>query len=350
MGFLFCPLAPPSSTDIDECSENVALCDHGVCINREGGFRCECDSGYSFDSSLSICSNDEMPPITTPFTCPGGYSLNSDGTGCIKTGPGPGGDCPDGQSIQINDDGSRICIRSTSPCPSGYSLSADGQGCVPPIFTDCRVGYIPQNDGCVKLRLGECPPGFMILNDGVSCRDVNNRVVCPVGYRLSRNGRMCTQSRIGDCDPGQAKNEFGQCSSVNRGHCPEGYVLASDSITCFHSVTGVIFCPSGYEVGRNRDSCVPDNSQGCPSGYYPTQAGNCIPYPPGFCPDEFNLQPDGLTCLAISGRVFCPQGFVRNEDATACVQLTPPGPITEEDESGESDISVILYETSASCL
>ncbi|PIK56741.1 putative fibrillin-2 isoform X3, partial [Apostichopus japonicus] len=317
--------------DIDECSENVALCDHGVCINREGGFRCECDSGYSFDSSLSICSNDEMPPITTPFTCPGGYSLNSDGTGCIKTGPGPGGDCPDGQSIQINDDGSRICIRSTSPCPSGYSLSADGQGCVPPIFTDCRVGYIPQNDGCVKLRLGECPPGFMILNDGVSCRDVNNRVVCPVGYRLSRNGRMCTQSRIGDCDPGQAKNEFGQCSSVNRGHCPEGYVLASDSITCFHSVTGVIFCPSGYEIGRNRDSCVPDNSQGCPSGYYPTQAGNCIPYQPGFCPDEFNLQPDRFTCLTISGRVFCPQGFVRNEDGTACVQLTPPTSISEEE-------------------
>lgn len=32
--------------DIDECSENVNLCENGQCLNAPGGYRCECDMGF----------------------------------------------------------------------------------------------------------------------------------------------------------------------------------------------------------------------------------------------------------------------------------------------------------------
>ena len=33
--------------DIDECSLNADLCDHGRCINYPGGYRCHCDMGFT---------------------------------------------------------------------------------------------------------------------------------------------------------------------------------------------------------------------------------------------------------------------------------------------------------------
>ena len=32
--------------DIDECSEDPTLCQHGECNNFPGGFRCDCKMGY----------------------------------------------------------------------------------------------------------------------------------------------------------------------------------------------------------------------------------------------------------------------------------------------------------------
>ena len=45
------------STDIDECASQKDDCDPlaEVCINTVGGYRCECQTGYSFDSHLKKC-------------------------------------------------------------------------------------------------------------------------------------------------------------------------------------------------------------------------------------------------------------------------------------------------------
>ena len=33
--------------DIDECSTNLHSCQHGSCVNKYGGYDCDCDAGYS---------------------------------------------------------------------------------------------------------------------------------------------------------------------------------------------------------------------------------------------------------------------------------------------------------------
>ena len=41
--------------DIDECSINVDLCAHGRCINYPGGYRCECDMGFTGTDKERTC-------------------------------------------------------------------------------------------------------------------------------------------------------------------------------------------------------------------------------------------------------------------------------------------------------
>jgi len=41
--------------DIDECSINVQLCAHGQCVNYPGGYRCECDMGFTGADKERTC-------------------------------------------------------------------------------------------------------------------------------------------------------------------------------------------------------------------------------------------------------------------------------------------------------
>ena len=40
--------------DIDECANNVSLCNH-YCNNTEGSFICSCDEGYSLSENNFTC-------------------------------------------------------------------------------------------------------------------------------------------------------------------------------------------------------------------------------------------------------------------------------------------------------
>jgi len=42
-------------TDIDECSINAELCAHGQCINYPGGYRCDCDMGFTGADKERAC-------------------------------------------------------------------------------------------------------------------------------------------------------------------------------------------------------------------------------------------------------------------------------------------------------
>lgn len=42
-------------SDIDECLSGVAGCSQG-CVNREGGFNCECEFGYTLNDDRKTCA------------------------------------------------------------------------------------------------------------------------------------------------------------------------------------------------------------------------------------------------------------------------------------------------------
>lgn len=43
------------SADIDECAENINLCENGQCLNVPGAYRCECEMGFTPASDSRSC-------------------------------------------------------------------------------------------------------------------------------------------------------------------------------------------------------------------------------------------------------------------------------------------------------
>lgn len=43
------------SADIDECKGPERACEGHACINTVGSYRCECETGYNFNSITRLC-------------------------------------------------------------------------------------------------------------------------------------------------------------------------------------------------------------------------------------------------------------------------------------------------------
>ena len=49
-------LAVHSISDMDECADNVNLCENGHCLNAlPGGYRCECEMGFTPTEDSKAC-------------------------------------------------------------------------------------------------------------------------------------------------------------------------------------------------------------------------------------------------------------------------------------------------------
>lgn len=44
-----------SFSDMDECADNVNLCENGQCLNAPGGYRCECEMGFTPTEDSKAC-------------------------------------------------------------------------------------------------------------------------------------------------------------------------------------------------------------------------------------------------------------------------------------------------------
>ena len=51
--------SPSPIADIDECALGISGCEQ-VCHNYDGGYSCECYSGYVLDSDQHNCSGTNM--------------------------------------------------------------------------------------------------------------------------------------------------------------------------------------------------------------------------------------------------------------------------------------------------
>lgn len=46
--------------DVDECAENVNLCENGQCLNVPGLYRCECEMGFTPTSDSKLCQGKPL--------------------------------------------------------------------------------------------------------------------------------------------------------------------------------------------------------------------------------------------------------------------------------------------------
>lgn len=56
---------------MDECADNVNLCENGQCLNAPGGYRCECEMGFTPTEDSRACQGAALalPRFPSALCC-----------------------------------------------------------------------------------------------------------------------------------------------------------------------------------------------------------------------------------------------------------------------------------------
>ncbi|CAI2354216.1 unnamed protein product [Caenorhabditis sp. 36 PRJEB53466] len=265
IGTKFLCLCPPHFTgetceaDVDECSiynGTIAGCqNNGTCVNKRGGFECNCPSGYHgplCQFHMSACSK------TFELCGPHGH--------CIETVQDPTAEASSGSSYK--------CI-----CDWGFKVSSDKNNPVCEDVDECDSNPCHPGVECINM-----PGSFMCSG-------------CPVGYRSQ--GNSCVD--IDECDEDLPCSAHSRCHNTIGAYycdpCEAGYT--GDGRTCTvvdickenrcHPLAtckphpGFFFgeynciCPDGYAgQGMGPDGCVKSLSSVC-NDHKCVNGGSCQP-------------------------------------------------------------------------
>ncbi|XP_075987081.1 uncharacterized protein LOC142983835 isoform X2 [Anticarsia gemmatalis] len=282
--------------DINECTNGQANCAVvEVCVNTEGGYKCECPPNWRLDDVRHRCV-----PNNKYGQFPPGYAnepTSSTVPPQVNIPASPGTKYVDPQITQIENSGSIF------KCPQGYSLAADNT-CVD--VNECLTGEAKCGpiQICTNLPGGyscNCPTGHRLIGDHM-CEDVdecaaagnlpicsqnadcvntigsyqckchNGFVSAPVNDKVCVDVDECTAARPGSLCQHRCNNVWGgyRCS------CHRGYRLNRDNSTCSDIDECVEFkskvpcigrcinepgsyrcaCPKGYKLSEDKRSCI----------------------------------------------------------------------------------------------
>ncbi|KAJ8252437.1 hypothetical protein COCON_G00217490 [Conger conger] len=287
--------------DIDECRDTPSVCQHGVCINMIGSFRCECPMGFVYNDRLLVCEDiDECQ--NGPVCQQNAVCVNLPGSHRCECKPGyrftPSGQCLDrnecveipnvcnpGQCVDTL--GSYRCV-----CPNGYKATADSSMCIDADECDRQ----PCGNGTCKNTVGSyrclCYPGFQLSHNSDCvdhdecaslrglCRngDCINTVgsffcFCRDGFELTPDGRTCVDINEclvnpGTCGPGTCQNLDGSYRCI----CPAGYYLVDET------------CEDVDECSQTPDLCTFGTCTNTEGSF------KCV------CPPGFKLSSSGRRC------------------------------------------------------
>ncbi|XP_061698467.1 fibulin-2 [Syngnathoides biaculeatus] len=212
-----------SCIDVDECQSGAHQCGEGqLCHNVAGSYRCECQTGYQYDSFRRTCvdvnecwhypsrlcaQTCENTPGSYQCTCTTGFRLSGDGNNCED----------------VNE-----CL--SSPCSQECANVYGSYQCY------CRQGYYLREDGHTCEDIDECSKSVGHLCT-YKCVNVpgSYRCACPEsGYTVSPNGRSCKD--IDECATGAHNCSLAEtCYNIQGGfrclalNCPPNYRKESDT-------------------------------------------------------------------------------------------------------------------------
>uniref|UniRef100_A0A3B1JMS0 Fibrillin 1 n=1 Tax=Astyanax mexicanus TaxID=7994 RepID=A0A3B1JMS0_ASTMX len=321
--------------DIDECKE-PGICKNGQCINTDGGFRCECPTGYSLDSSRVNCTDTDECKDGNPCgngTCNnvfGGFECTCD----EGFEPGPMMTCEDINECSqnpllcafrcVNTYGSYEC-----KCPTGYVLREDRRMC-------------KDQDECAD-EVDDCQ------SRGMTCKNLigTYMCICPQGYTRQPNGEGCMDlnectAKPGICENGRCENTVGSY----RCRCETGFEPSPTQTECYDIRRGFCFtevlqtmCQMGSSnrVSVTKSECCCDGGRGwgascelCPLPGT-THYKRMCPQGPGYttdgqdineCKVMGNLCQKGR-CVNTEGsyKCVCNSGYTTDISGTICVDV-----------------------------
>ncbi|CAL1534458.1 unnamed protein product, partial [Lymnaea stagnalis] len=256
------------NTDINECETKTDNCTAGqVCVNTEGGFRCQCPPGYILNRTC--IDVNECADISTH-------------------------NCTEGLEDCLNNIGSYSCS-----CKRGYARGVDGT-CRD--INECVTGTHTCQQVCVNVNGGfncRCHPGYEASDDRSYCTKVKNlcedHVNCSHGCRLENNATKCF------CDAGyQLSSDNQTCEDINE--CTTSHQCSSNSI-CVNEVPRYrCTCEAGSRLDNDGRTCLSCSSGtwgvacnmscACSTGAYrcdPVSGCICMPgYNGSHCENNIN--------------------------------------------------------------
>ncbi|XP_043916738.1 fibrillin-2 [Protopterus annectens] len=228
--------------DIDECALDPEICQHGMCENLLGSYRCNCVTGYQTDISGKNCiDKDECAenrllcdnglcrntPGSYTCTCPEGFIFSPDTQTCEDISECESNPCVNG--VCRNTIGSFIC-----ECPPNSKLDPTGLICIETVKGTCWLhlqdGHCEVNINGATLKSECC--ATLGAAWGSPCEPCETDSACPRGYART-NGVVCKD--INECEvfPGVCTN--GECMNTKGSflcHCPDGLTLDTSGRTC----------------------------------------------------------------------------------------------------------------------
>nr|CAB3245049.1 fibrillin-2 [Phallusia mammillata] len=329
-GFVFNE-ATDQCEDIDECLL-ASTCANGDCQNTHGGFVCDCNQGFTDVNEGKACEDvnecDRNPcgrgkcmNVFGSFSCAcdTGFRISNNGD-CIDINEcDEEGQCKNG--VCDNLPGGFVCA-----CDDGYDVTPDGRICIDSNecqldSTICGVGTCQNMDGSYKCY---CPDGYESL-DGKSCTDIDEcqdakamckfgrctntegsyECDCDSGFVLSRNGKMCIDTRLEKC-----------FATVVNGVCddPGSSVVRRDDCCC--RCTG-----GGWGTDDQCQPCPAINStefadlcpNGCGYGSIESDINECIANDPCI----------NAKCVNLAGsfKCVCSKGFELDVTNRRCIDI-----------------------------
>ena len=234
--------------DVDECSERLHNCAHDKeCINKPGGFQCQCPKGY-FEYRDGTCRDIDECEQGDRAVC-----TDWPASKCINTVGSYQCQCREGYHFIQVSNGEKRCVdvdecRHSNKnncshwchnlegsyrcsCHTGYTLSSDGHTCVDvdecQTFTSNDSNSITLNDEKNSDRNSLCYYRCHNVPGSFKC-------ICPPGYESIFDGRHCKD--IDECETESVctgGDEY--CLNVRGSYrcqvitCPKGYHLYEDS-------------------------------------------------------------------------------------------------------------------------
>ncbi|CAH1788959.1 unnamed protein product [Owenia fusiformis] len=215
--------------DINECSEGTSGCEQ-ICSNTEGNFTCACEEGFSLNADEKSCQRDAAslgPCHDVGLTC---------AYGCRNTSSPP------------------VCF-----CKNGYNLT-DAENCTN--INECELGI----DGCSGVCTDmdgsfqcSCGAGFQLGNDQKSCQGCDSThwgIDCANLCECGSRARQCNAS-IGctDCVPGwggeNCEEDIDECANIT---------ICGDNAQCINNNGSyACLCNAGFQQEGDIVKCVDIN-------------------------------------------------------------------------------------------
>ena len=301
---------PISGSDYANCPKHASCLTCGEAPNGRTRIA-YCYGGYIMNEAktdcVQDCSSSDFPLATCPdsatctycetnsqyklISCPTGYTVNADKTGCEKIKNCTKEEyslpaCPD-NAICSSCLGYGYKIES---CFTGYSLNENKDGCWQTL----------QDKQCnsTNYPFTQCPWWGICETCSEGEADKYRLISCQENYHLNVDGTTCE------------KNKYGSCTADSY-----PFLTCPPNMTCEKcaDVSGTLrykrlSCLSGYKLSEDGQSCVADEAQNCDAGIYPLKecpwnafCNYCrdskgTKFKISKCAYSYNLSEDGLSC------------------------------------------------------